>query len=53
MTRSWVSFGFGVLLLATPLRLLWSHPGAPTAGVFLVWTALIVLGAILSRERHP
>lgn len=52
MTRSWVSFGFGVLLLATPLRLLWAHAGAPASGIFLVWTALVVIGALLARERH-
>jgi hypothetical protein len=52
MTRSSVSFGFGVLLLATPLRLLWAHAGAPASGIFLVWTALVVIGALLARERH-
>lgn len=50
MTRSWVTFTFGVLLLASPLRLLWARAGAPAWGVFVAWAALIAAAAWVLRE---
>jgi hypothetical protein len=53
MTRSWISFGFGVMLLASPVRLWWAHAGARANAVFLAWGALVLLGFWLARERRP
>lgn len=52
MARSWLTFGFGVLVLASPLRLLWARPGAWAGAVFVAWAGLVVAGLWLSRERR-
>lgn len=52
MTRSWLTFGFGALLLVSPLRALWVRPGASAWTVFLVWAALVWLGWGLARGRR-
>jgi hypothetical protein len=52
MTRAWLTFGFGVLLLASPLRLLWARPGAPAWSVFITWAVLVLAGVWLARERR-
>ncbi|MEM1350141.1 MAG: hypothetical protein AAGI01_16395 [Myxococcota bacterium] len=40
-----ISLTVGVLILATPLRAIWSGPGAPWWAPFLVWLLLIGAGA--------
>lgn len=52
MTRSWLAFGMGVLLLLSPLRLLWARPGAEVSSVFAVWVFLVVAGVLVSRGRR-
>ena len=52
MTRSWLTFGLGVLLLLSPLRALWARPGAPVWTIFLVWGALVALSWGLTRGRR-
>jgi len=52
VTRSWLTFGFGVLLLVSPLRHLWARPGAHALSIFAIWLLLVVAGAWLTRERR-
>lgn len=43
--RGLVAFGVALALLATPARLLWSHPALPWLAPFVAWGAVIALGA--------
>ncbi len=43
------AFAFGVLLLVSPLRLLWAREGAPWWAPFVAWAALIALSALVAR----
>ena len=52
MTRSWLTFGLGLLILISPLRALWTRPGAPAFGIFLVWAGLVALSWVLLRGRR-
>ncbi|MFZ5440823.1 MAG: hypothetical protein ACOZQL_12505 [Myxococcota bacterium] len=52
MTRSWLTFALGLVLLISPLRALWAHPGASAFTIFAVWAGLVVLGWGLSRGRR-
>lgn len=52
MTRSWLIFGLGVLLLVSPLRALWTRPGAPALGVFVLWAGLVALGWAVTRRQR-
>lgn len=52
MTRSWLAFGLGVLLLLSPLRLLWARPGAEVSSVFVVWAVLVFAGVLVGRGRR-
>ena len=49
MTRSWLLFAVALVLLITPLRLIWSRPGAPVWAIFGIWSLLVLLGAWQSR----
>jgi hypothetical protein len=44
-TRSVLATGFAILLIASPLRILWSHPSRGWLAPFLVWGGLALLGA--------
>ena len=46
-----LAFGVALLLLATPLRQLWAVEGRPWFTPFLVWLAIIALGAWAGRTR--
>jgi hypothetical protein len=48
---AWVVCGGAVLLLASPLKLLWAHPDAGWAAPFLIWLALIAAAAWLAHAR--
>ncbi len=45
------AFGVALLILATPLRQIWAAPGLPWPVPFLVWLAVILLGAWAGRSR--
>ncbi|HTE53905.1 MAG TPA: hypothetical protein VK698_23780 [Kofleriaceae bacterium] len=48
---AWLGFGAAVLVLASPLKLLWARPVMGWMAPFLIWLALILLGAWLGRSR--
>ena len=52
MTRSWLTFAFALLLLLSPLRLLWAHPGASPWALTGVWAVLVVAGVFLARRAR-
>ncbi len=41
---------FAIALLATPLRTVWAHPGAPWWTPFAVWSLLILLALLIARR---
>jgi hypothetical protein len=43
--RSWVVFGAALLVLASPLKLVWMRPELGWLAPFVVWLALIAAGA--------
>lgn len=49
--RSLVLLGVGVLVLASPLRLLWARADAPWYTLFAVWIALVGLAVVAARAR--
>ncbi len=46
-----LAFGIALLLLASPIRQLWAVEGLPWPVPFLVWLAVIGLGAWAGRTR--
>jgi hypothetical protein len=48
---SLLAFGVAVLLLASPLRLLWARDGTHWAIPFGLWLAVVVLGALAAHWR--
>lgn len=51
MTRSWLAFGVGVVVLLSPLRLVWARTGAPAWSIFVVWGLLVAVGWATTRGR--
>lgn len=52
MNRSLLVFGFGAVLLVSPLRLVWARAGAPAWAVFVAWAFLVGAGMWVVRERR-
>jgi hypothetical protein len=52
MTRSWLAFAAGLLVLATPLRRLWAQVPYGPWGLFVVSAALVVVAVWVSRGRE-
>lgn len=52
MTRSWLTFALGLVLLLSPLRAVWARPGAAASTIFVVWAGLVLLGWSLARGRR-
>lgn len=47
---SLVLLGFGLLLVASPLRLAWANAARSWLTPFLVWAALVGLAALAARS---
>lgn len=48
---SWLGFGGALLLIVSPLKLLWARAGFGWMAPFAIWFGLIALSAWLSRHR--
>ena len=48
-TRSLLAIAFAVLLVASPLRMVWAHPSRSWLAPFVVWGALVLLAAWTTR----
>lgn len=46
-----LALGLALLLLASPLRLLWARDDSPWLLPFGLWAAVIFLGGLASRRR--
>jgi len=54
MTRGWVAFALGLVVVATPLNALWVHPRLGLWGPGLSWAVLLALAAWAVRgPRAP
>jgi hypothetical protein len=51
MSRSWLAFGVGLLVLASPLHAVWSSGRDSLAPAFVVAAGLVGLGVWVSRAR--
>jgi hypothetical protein len=52
MTRSWLSFVAGLLVLVSPLRQAWAQPQYGPWSLFVVTAALLVLAVLVSRASE-
>jgi hypothetical protein len=43
--RSLLATAFAVLLVASPLRMIWAHPSRGWLAPFVAWVGLVLLGA--------
>ncbi|MFT3776378.1 MAG: hypothetical protein QM820_64365 [Minicystis sp.] len=48
--RSAVLLGVSVIVLASPIRLLWAREGAPWYAIFAIWLGLVAIAAIAARR---
>lgn len=48
--RAWLGFGAAVVVLASPLKLVWTQSSLGWFGPFALWLALIVLAGWQSRR---
>lgn len=48
---AWLGFGVAVLVLVSPVKLWWARPAMGWMTPFLLWVALILLGAWIGRGR--
>jgi hypothetical protein len=48
---AWLGFGVAVLVLVSPVKLWWARPAMGWITPFLLWIALIVLGAWTGGRR--
>ena len=49
---AWLAFGVAVLILASPLRLVWSSSALGWTFPFFLWLALIGLGVALGGRQY-
>lgn len=47
--RAWLGFAAAVLVLASPIKAVWTHGGLWGAAPFALWACLIALAAWQSR----
>jgi len=47
---AWLGFGAALLILVSPLKLWWARPSLGWITPFLIWLAIIVLGAWRGRD---
>lgn len=52
MTRSWLGFALGLLVLVSPLRRLWAQPQYGPWSLFVVSFGLLLLAAWVARARE-
>jgi hypothetical protein len=52
VTRSWVGFALGLLVLASPLRQAWAQPQYGPWSLFVVAAGLVLVAAWVSRGRE-
>jgi hypothetical protein len=50
--RSLLAITFALLLTASPLRIMWAHPSRGWLAPFVVWGAMVVLGAWVTRPEE-
>jgi hypothetical protein len=50
---AWLAFGAAIVVLASPVKLLWARTSFGWTGTFGVWLLLIAASAWINRNRGP